>query len=95
MVGPDKPAIPGQHCFEFVSSCQQGIRITCLAHNHVHVYIDSNLDTLRTEGSVPISEVDILISGVVPLLPKHTNRVLGKSKCVLFTEVSSFHGDMR
>ena len=25
MVGPDKPAIPGQHCFELISSHQQGI----------------------------------------------------------------------
>ena len=34
-VGPDKPAIPGQRCFELVSSHQQGIHIhvTCLAHH--------------------------------------------------------------
>ena len=38
MVGPDKPAIPVQRCFELVSSHQQGICITCLG-THVHVSI--------------------------------------------------------
>ena len=33
MVGPDKPAIPVQRCFGLVSSHQQGIRVTCLAHH--------------------------------------------------------------
>ena len=28
-----KPLICGQHCFELVSSHQQGIHITCLAHH--------------------------------------------------------------
>ena len=37
MVGPDKPVIPGQRCFEQVSSQQQGICITCLAH-HLALY---------------------------------------------------------
>ena len=45
--GGARQAIPGQHCFELISSHQQGIRTACLAHHrfiyagatrtHVHV----------------------------------------------------------
>ena len=39
-VGSDKPAIPGQCCFELVTSIshQQGICITCLAHHLVYIH---------------------------------------------------------
>ena len=38
MVGPDMPAIPGQCCFEFVSSHQQGICITFLVLGDEHLH---------------------------------------------------------
>ena len=38
LVGPDKPAIPGQCCFKLVSSHQQGMCITCLAHHLALLY---------------------------------------------------------
>ena len=46
----------------------------------------SNPDTLGTEESVLISEVRVLILGVV------INLVFGADKCVLVIEVSSFQG---
>ena len=38
VMGPDKPVILGQHCFEFVSSHQQGIRI-CTMYTYIYMYI--------------------------------------------------------
>ena len=48
MVEPDKPAIPGQWLFRAVSSHQQGIHTTCLAH-HPALYAYSYVPcTLRS-----------------------------------------------
>ena len=49
MVGPDKPAIPGQRCFELVSSHQQGIRMTCPAH-HRALYARGEPECLCTSA---------------------------------------------
>ena len=59
MVGPNKPAIPGQHCFELVSSHQQGIRMTCLAHMYIHT-INLKLHTIlgRHESVTSIGQID-------------------------------------
>ena len=61
-VGPDKPAIPGRRCFELISSHQQGILITCLAHHPVYSH-KVNQNACGSEASELMSLLDQFESG--------------------------------